>query len=111
MKRPGLKGPLFFTVFAGLKPGASTHHWLLENINSVFALIAESRVLTVKRIDDFQKRKSVETGIARGDATDAMLAHQDRGMHVMEYVAGQVREFRNDLSGNFRVPLRMNEDT
>jgi len=41
----------------------------------------------LNRVNDFEKRKPVEVSIPAADPSDSMLAHEDRGMRVMEQVA------------------------
>ena len=41
-------------------------------------------------IDDTEKRKSVKVGVPGTDPADAMLAHQHRGVQVVEQIAGYV---------------------
>ncbi len=46
----------------------------------------------------------MEIGVSGANAADAMFAHEDCGMGVMQEVAGQMGKFRKDLSGNVGVP-------
>jgi len=53
----------------------------------------------------------VEVGIPSADPPDSMLAHEDRGMRVMEQVACKVRKLHDNLRGDIRVSLRGDKDT
>jgi len=64
----------------------------------------------LKRINHLKKRKSVEIGIARANAPDSMLAHKNCRMRVVKQIAGQVWQFRNDLSGDIGVSIGCNEN-
>lgn len=43
----------------------------------------------------------MEVSIAGHDLTDTVLSHENRGGRVMHYVGVQVRQFGEDLFGNF----------
>ena len=43
-------------------------------------------------IDDFEERKAMEVGVAGANRDDAMLAHQDRRLQVVDQVAAHVRQ-------------------
>ena len=53
----------------------------------------------------------MEVSIPSTDPPDAVLAHENGGMRVMEQIACQMRQFPNDLSGHISVPLRGYQDT
>jgi hypothetical protein len=67
--------------------------------------------LRPKRIDDFKKWEPVEIGVARADSPDSVLTHEDGRVRIMEYIPGQVWQLRNDLAGNFGIPLCRDENT
>ncbi len=46
----------------------------------------------------------MEVGVPGANPANAMFAHEDSSMGVMEEVAGQVRKLRKNLSGHFGVP-------
>jgi len=48
----------------------------------------------------------MEIGIPRADLLDAVLAHENGGMRIVEDIAREMREFRNDFTGDVRVALR-----
>ena len=47
-----------------------------------------------QRIDDLDKCKSMEVGVAGANPANAVFAHEDRGMRTMQQVAGEGRKFR-----------------
>jgi len=53
----------------------------------------------------------MEVGIPRDDAADAMLAHEDRRVSVVEQIAREMRKLRDDMGGNFGVSLRGDENS
>jgi hypothetical protein len=61
-------------------------------------------------IDDFEKRESVKVHVTGADATDSMLAHEDRSMRIMHEIAHQLRHVCKDLTRNFGVRRSRDED-
>lgn len=53
----------------------------------------------------------MEVSIAGTDPPDAVLAHENGGVRVMEQIACQMRELFDNLCGHIRVPLRGYQDT
>lgn len=53
----------------------------------------------------------MKVGIARDNPTDAMLAHENRCVSVVEEIAREMRKLSDDLRGNLGVSLRRDEDT
>jgi len=53
----------------------------------------------------------MEVGVPGADPANAVFAHEDCGVGVMEEVAGQVRKLRKDLSSHLSVPQRRNQYT
>ena len=51
----------------------------------------------LKRIDDFEKRKTVKVSISSADLPDSVLAHEDGCMRVVQQVARKVRNFSENL--------------
>lgn len=64
----------------------------------------------MNRVNDFEKWKPVEVCIPSADPPDSMLAHEDRGMRVVEEVACKVRKLHDNLRGDIRVSLRGDKD-
>lgn len=62
-------------------------------------------VLSVKRIDHFQKRETVKVGIASEYLPDAMLSHEDGCVRVVQQVAREMRVFFENLLGDHHVSL------
>jgi len=58
----------------------------------------------VQRINHLEKRKSMEVSIPGTNPMDAMFAHQDCGMGVVQEVAGQMGKLGKDLSGDLGMP-------
>lgn len=57
-----------------------------------------------KRVYHLEKGKPMKIGVARTNATDAMFAHQDCGVGVMEDVAREVRQLGKNLRSHLTVP-------
>ena len=55
-------------------------------------------------IDHLEKGKSMEVGVAGANPPNAVFAHEDCGMGVMQEVAGQMGKFGKDLSSHLGVP-------
>ena len=51
----------------------------------------------LKRIDDFEKRKTVKVSISSADLPDSVLAHEDGCMRVVQQVARKVSNFSENL--------------
>jgi hypothetical protein len=62
-------------------------------------------ILRSKGIDHFEKRELIEIGVAGANSPDAMFAHKNGGMCVVEQIAGKVRQLQNNLFGNVGVSL------
>ncbi len=52
---------------------------------------ASTRSVSGEGIYDLEEGEAVEVGIARDDAADSVLAHEDRGVQVVQDVAAEVR--------------------
>lgn len=65
--------------------------------------------LRLERVDDFKKRKLVKIGIAGANLTDSILAHEDRGVRVVEEITAQMRKLRYELFGDLSMSLRRDE--
>jgi hypothetical protein len=63
------------------------------------------------RIDNFQKLELIEIGIPSADPPNAVLAHENCGMRIVQQVAGEVRQLQNDLFGDVSVPLGRDKDS
>jgi hypothetical protein len=68
------------------------------------------RFLSLQGIDDFEKRKTVEVGIASADLPDTMLTHENGCMRVVQQVACEVRNFSENLFCHHGMPLRIDEE-
>ena len=66
--------------------------------------------LRLHRVNDVYKRKAVEVGIPSTHPPDAVLAHENGGMRVMEQVACQMRKLPDNLRGHVGVPRRGYQD-
>jgi hypothetical protein len=66
--------------------------------------------LMLQRVDDLQKRETMEIRVTRTDLADSMLAHKNRGMGIVQQIAGEVRKLRDYLLGDGRMPLRRNQE-
>jgi hypothetical protein len=54
-------------------------------------------------IHDLEKRKSMEIRVSGANPANAMFTHQDCRMGIMEQIASQIRELREDLSGHLSM--------
>jgi hypothetical protein len=61
--------------------------------------------LRSKGIDYFEKRELIEIGVPGANWRDAMFAHKNGGVRVVEQIAGEVRQLQNDLFGDVGVPF------
>ena len=52
----------------------------------------------------------MEIRIARADAPDAVLAHENSRVRVMKDIAGEKRQFCKDGRGNLRMSFRRNKN-
>ncbi len=52
-----------------------------------------------------EKRKSVKIGIPRANLLDAMLAHENGRVRIVENIAGKMRQFLKDVARDVRVAL------
>ena len=62
-----------------------------------------------QRIDHGQERKAMEIAVEGADSTDAMFAHQYRGVQVVHHVAAKARQFRQRLLENRRMTGRRDQ--
>ncbi len=53
----------------------------------------------------------MKVGIPRDDAADAMFAHEDRRVSVVEQIPREMGKLCDDLGGNFGVSLCGEEDS
>jgi hypothetical protein len=65
--------------------------------------------LQSQRIDYFEKREAMEIHVVRTDLLDAMLAHENCRVRIVEDISGQMRRLRNHLGGNVRMALCRHE--
>src|SRR5215510_5753184 len=49
-------------------------------------------ILRSKGIDYFEKRELIEIGVAGANSRDAVFAHKNGGVRVVEQIAGKVRQ-------------------
>jgi hypothetical protein len=66
--------------------------------------------LLSKRIDHFEERKLIKIGIPCADSSDPVLAHENGRVRVVEQVAGEMRQLRNELSCDIGVSLGRDEN-
>ena len=84
-------GPYTWLVMMALELEAQ-HSWLLS-----------------KRIDHFEERELIKIRIPCADSSDPVLAHKNGRVRVVEQVAGEMRQLRNDVSGDIGVSLGRDE--
>ena len=48
--------------------------------------------------------------IAGADSSNAVFAHENSRMRVMQQITGEMRQLQNDLSGDVGMPVRGNEN-
>lgn len=70
-----------------------------------------SGALRSNRIDHFEKREPTEISIPCANSPDPVLAHKYGGVRVMEQIASQVWQLRNDFSGDVDVSVRRDKKT
>ncbi len=65
--------------------------------------------LSLQRVDDFEKRKTVKVGISSANLPNSMFTHEDGRVRVVQQVACEVRSFSENLLRNHRVSLRRHQ--
>lgn len=66
--------------------------------------------LKLKRIDDFQKRELIEIGVPGTDLPDAMLAHENCGVSIVNQIADDVWQLENDFAGDVGMTMGRDEN-
>ena len=61
-------------------------------------------------LDDLEKGEAPEVRVSRANSGDAMLAHQDRRMRVMNEIAREPGKLGDELCGNRRVTFSGDKD-
>ena len=62
-------------------------------------------ILRSKGIDHFEEWELIEIGVAGANSPDAVFAHKNGCVRVVEQIAGKVRQPQNNLFGDVGVPL------
>jgi hypothetical protein len=62
--------------------------------------------LGLNGVDNFEKGKTVEIGISRANLPDAVFAHEDGCMRVVEQIAGEMWNFSDNLLRDHCMLLR-----
>jgi hypothetical protein len=78
------------------QPRSRYVYWVCKNL---------AKSLRSKRIYDFQKRELIKIGIPRADAPDAVFAHENCRVRVVQQVTGKMRQLQNDLFCNIGMPV------
>ena len=91
-----------------VSPPAEGNEAVINHV--LYMRFGEIEKLREERVDDFEKGKPVKIRIPCADLPNSVLPHEDRRVSVVQEVAGEVREFRNDLPSNLGVSLRRDED-
>jgi hypothetical protein len=52
----------------------------------------------------------IEIGVSCADPPNALLAHENRRVRVMQQVPGKMRQLQNDLSGDVGMPVRRDKN-
>lgn len=76
----------------------------------VVASASRGNCALLEGINGFQKREAVEVSIACDDAENAMLAHKHRRVRIVEQIAREMRDLRDNLRGNLFVARRWDQD-
>src|SRR5881227_3730469 len=71
----------------------------------------ESGSVSIEWINNLKERKSAKVGVSRADLPDPVLAHENRSVRIVEQVAGDVRQFGQDLGGDVSMPLSRDENS
>ena len=66
---------------------------------------ARARKLGSKRIDDFQEHELIEIGIPGADSPDAVLAHENCGVRIVQQIASKVRQLQNHFAGDIGMTM------
>ena len=66
--------------------------------------------LKSQRIEDFHKRELIEIGIAGADLPDAVLAHENCRVSIVEQITGEVRQLRNEFAGDVGMTVGRDEN-
>jgi hypothetical protein len=53
----------------------------------------------------------IEIGVACADPPNAVLAHENRRVRVMQQVTGNMRQLQNNLSGDVGMPVRRHKNS
>ena len=61
-------------------------------------------------IDDFQERELIEIGVAGADLPDAVLAHENCSVSIVEQIAGEVRQLVNEFARDVGMTMGRNEN-
>jgi hypothetical protein len=70
---------------------------------------AEPQSLRPERINYLQKRELMKILIAGADSSNAVLAHENCRMRVMQEITDEMRQLQN-LSGDVGMPVRGNQN-
>ena len=62
-------------------------------------------ILRSKGIDHFEERELIEIGVAGANSPDAVFAHKNGCVRVVEQIAGEVRQLQNNVFGDVGVAL------
>ena len=82
-------------------------------MNSAPAALASSLMhgpLKSQGINDFQERELIEICIAGADLSDAVLAHENCRVRIVEQIAGKVRQLHNELAGDVGMTVGRDEN-
>jgi hypothetical protein len=60
-------------------------------------------ILRSNGIDYFEEWKLIEIGISGANSPDAVFAHENGRVCVVEYIAGKVRQLQKNFFGNISV--------
>jgi len=63
-----------------------------------------------KRINDFQEYELIEIGIPGADSPDAMLAHKNSRVSIVQQIASEMRQLQNHFAGDVCMTLSRDEN-
>jgi hypothetical protein len=99
--RPG--GPYPLLAISGQQGSAKTVLWKELRRWSIAMWPPTTTALGSKRVDNFYKRELIEVSISGANAADAVLAHENRSVRVVNEIAAKVRHLPDDLGCDVRM--------
>ena len=77
--------------------------WASDTVPRNLVKQLRQAILRSKGIDHFEEWELIEIGVAGANSPDAVFAHKNGGVRVVEQIAGEVRQLQNNLLGDVGV--------